>query len=365
MSSGYMKSDSIKAPLDPVTASSIQQNQSVANNSKRPLPSETDESLIPMRRPSVTKQASADNIDRNVSLERSSITDTNRALNDSMRSTTTEQTASMGVASKNRALDATKLPGWAQHSPATFASDPGLAAQNDARNVETSVSTANGSQEGLDTMDDFVKRQPLRRPTQSAASPVEQIRRTEPQMVLARGLSQKTDGAQRLEETTKTDKNFSKTDIPTWRGVGPRGVCTLNARSQSNAAFNKLCPPPNKRYQDERFVEFVFDMKTRTMAVGDPRDTKIASGLSPHQMLAVSIGAESDDITFISPGADSVVGGLFTRNNDTAYTSENSGHYHENWNSQRREEFVNTMRQYGAPVSHSGDYAFDFTNDSA
>lgn len=145
--------------------------------------------------------------------------------------------------------------------------------------------------------------------------------------------------------------------IRTWLGTGPSGVHTLNARSKSNAAIKAYCPHETRG--SIKAIEFIYDTKTKTFAVGRPKDNKIPIGLSPHQRLAVSIGAERKYITFLTPGIENVVGGLFTRFNGVAYTSENSGHFIQNWTDERRVEFVETMKSYGVDISHSGDIAFD------
>ncbi|WP_208449922.1 hemagglutinin repeat-containing protein [Burkholderia sp. BCC0419] len=89
-------------------------------------------------------------------------------------------------------------------------------------------------------------------------------------------------------------------------------------------------------------VEFVFDPTTNTFAVGKPK-----AGLfdgSPHQQLVQSIGANDKNI----------VGGTFSRAPDgSIITTENSGHYGQNWTPQIWNKFQQWLSdRVGVPVNH-------------
>lgn len=99
-----------------------------------------------------------------------------------------------------------------------------------------------------------------------------------------------------------------------------------------------------KNYKPSRRqgIEFVFDPTTNTFAVGKPK-----SGLfegSPHQQLARSIGA--DELK--------VVGGTFSRRADgSIVTTENSGHYGQNWTPETMNKFEKWLsNRLGVPVNH-------------
>lgn len=126
------------------------------------------------------------------------------------------------------------------------------------------------------------------------------------------------------------------TDIPSWKGSGPvSGVLAVNANSKSVRAIQEY-------YPSEGAVEFVFDTRTNTFAVGKPNDGSIMG--SPHQRLAASIGADGRTI----------VGGMFKRGpNGEILTNEFSGHYWQNWTPEIRQQFERVMREYGLPVMHS------------
>ena len=65
---------------------------------------------------------------------------------------------------------------------------------------------------------------------------------------------------------------------------------------------------------------------------------------SPHEQLAQSIKADTS----------TVVGGMFNRGaNGQILTNEFSGHYWQNWIPEVRQQFTNTMNQYGIKVTHS------------
>jgi hypothetical protein len=87
-------------------------------------------------------------------------------------------------------------------------------------------------------------------------------------------------------------------------------------------------------------VEFVFDPKTNTFAVGKPTNNL---GGSPHQQLAETI--KSDGST--------LVGGMFRRGpNGEVITNEFSGHYWKNWTPEVRAKFEQTLKQYDLNVKH-------------
>jgi hypothetical protein len=84
----------------------------------------------------------------------------------------------------------------------------------------------------------------------------------------------------------------------------------------------------------------VFDPTTNTFAVGKPNVN--LSG-SPHEQLASAIGADRNR----------VVGGEFSRGpNGEIMTNEQSGHYWRNWTPEVRQQFVETMQQYGLQIIH-------------
>lgn len=89
-------------------------------------------------------------------------------------------------------------------------------------------------------------------------------------------------------------------------------------------------------------IEFVYDPFTDTFVTGKP-----ARGLfdgSPHEQLAQSIGA----------GDKPVVGGTMSRGeNGEFFTTENSGHYGQNWNDSIRDQFEAWLSdRLGVPVKH-------------
>lgn len=108
----------------------------------------------------------------------------------------------------------------------------------------------------------------------------------------------------------------------------------VNSSSMSVKAIQNYFPKKGS-------IEFVFDPKTNTFAVGAPK--RGFSG-SPHEQLARSIGA--DETT--------VVGGMFRRGaNGEILTNEASGHFWRNWTPQVKEQFQNAMKRYNLGVSHS------------
>lgn len=89
-------------------------------------------------------------------------------------------------------------------------------------------------------------------------------------------------------------------------------------------------------------VEFVFDPTTNTFAVGTPKSGMLDG--SPHQQLVQTIGANDKN----------VVGGTFTRGPDgSIITTENSGHYGQNWTPQIEAQFQQWLSdRVGVPVRH-------------
>jgi hypothetical protein len=128
---------------------------------------------------------------------------------------------------------------------------------------------------------------------------------------------------------------------PSWKGSGPvPGVLAVNANSKSVRAIQNYYPS-TKNVAFDSDIEFVFDPRTNTFAVGRPNSPSI--GGSPHQRLARSIGADPE----------TVVGGMFKRGPaGEIYTNEGSGHFFQNWNPGNREQFRRVMESYGLPVQH-------------
>ena len=124
--------------------------------------------------------------------------------------------------------------------------------------------------------------------------------------------------------------------IPTWKGSGPApGTIGVNANSKSVGALNNY-------YPKDGAIEFVFDSKINTFVVGKPKSGMFNG--SPHEQLAQSIKADTS----------TVVGGMFKRGaNGEILTNEFSGHYWQNWIPEVRQQFTNTMNQYGIKVTHS------------
>jgi filamentous hemagglutinin len=112
------------------------------------------------------------------------------------------------------------------------------------------------------------------------------------------------------------------------------GVLEASGRTQSFGAL--------RNYYPQNSVEYVFNPQTGQFVVGRPAASAGFNG-SPHQQLAQSIGADRS----------TVVGGTLTRRSDGVFvTTENSGHYWQNWTPAVREQFVDTMRGYGFDVIH-------------
>jgi RHS repeat-associated protein len=132
-------------------------------------------------------------------------------------------------------------------------------------------------------------------------------------------------------------KTAEKTAVQTAEraGSGPvSGVLEASAGSKSFAAL--------RNYNPRRGVEYVFDPTNGKFAVGRP---SAGAGLrgSPHEQLAQSIGANPS----------TVVGGTLTRGASGIFkTTENSGHFWQNWTNEIRQQFVRTMQGYGFDVVH-------------
>ena len=121
------------------------------------------------------------------------------------------------------------------------------------------------------------------------------------------------------------------------RGSGPvPGVIEVSPRVQSTKVLQYY-------YPKQGGIEFVFDPKTNTFAVGKPHPSTGFTG-SPHQKLAQSIGAEEATL----------VGGTFRRGeNGEILTDELSGHYGEKWTDSIRKQFVQFMEEAtGLVVNH-------------
>jgi filamentous hemagglutinin len=89
-------------------------------------------------------------------------------------------------------------------------------------------------------------------------------------------------------------------------------------------------------------VEFVYDPIARRLAAGRPQSGQFDD--SPHQQLAQSIDAVHSK----------VLGGTLQRGESAEFfTSEQSGHYGQNWNDFYRETFPNWLAEItGLPTKH-------------
>lgn len=122
---------------------------------------------------------------------------------------------------------------------------------------------------------------------------------------------------------------------PKFSGSGPAPGVIAITDSTSVGALRNYFPTGGG-------VEFVYDPTTNTFAVGKP-----TAGLfdgSPHQQLVQSIGANDQNI----------VGGTFSRGADgSIVTTENSGHYGQNWTPQIWNQFQQWLSsRVGVPVNH-------------
>ena len=126
-----------------------------------------------------------------------------------------------------------------------------------------------------------------------------------------------------------------RTAAPVFSGSGPApGIIAITDNTSVGALKNY--------YPSGGGVEFVYDPTTSTFAVGAPK-----AGLfdgSPHQKLVQSIGAKDENI----------VGGTFSRAPDgSIITTENSGHYGQNWTPQIEKQFQEWLsKRVGVTVNH-------------
>lgn len=142
----------------------------------------------------------------------------------------------------------------------------------------------------------------------------------------------------------KSEAYWSKVKIETggvktptsWQGSGPApGVLGLEPGSVSSKAIQNYFPSTKNGS-----IEFVFDPKTSTFAVGKPTTNL---GGSPHQQLAETIKSDGS----------ALVGGMFRRGpNGEVITNEFSGHYWKNWTPEVRAKFERTLKQYDLNVKH-------------
>ena len=126
------------------------------------------------------------------------------------------------------------------------------------------------------------------------------------------------------------------TGTPKFSGSGPApGVVAIT--DETSVAVLKNYKPSGREG-----IEFVFDPTTNTFAVGKPK-VGLFDG-SPHQQLARSIGADESK----------VVGGTFSRKSDgSIVTTENSGHYGQNWTPEIWSKFETWLsNRLGVPVNH-------------
>ncbi len=132
-----------------------------------------------------------------------------------------------------------------------------------------------------------------------------------------------------VAEGTKGNKN--------WQGSGPApGVLGLEPGSISSKAIQNYFPSTKNGS-----VEFIFDPKTSTFAVGKPTSNL---GGSPHQQLAKTIKADGANL----------VGGMFRRGpNGEVITNEFSGHYWKNWTPEIREKFEKALKEHNLDVKHN------------
>jgi filamentous hemagglutinin len=123
------------------------------------------------------------------------------------------------------------------------------------------------------------------------------------------------------------------------KGSGPvPGVIEISNRSKSTKAFNNYFP--SKKVQNT--IDFVFDPKTNTFLVGQPKYAKQTSG---HPALA--------EILCYGPRDEIIVAGMFSRGKNGEFlTKESSGHYWQNWNDPIRNQFIEFMKSQGIEMTH-------------
>lgn len=124
-----------------------------------------------------------------------------------------------------------------------------------------------------------------------------------------------------------------------WPGTGGSGPVkgTIGITNETSTAALKNYYPAGGG------VEFVYDPATSTFVAGRPARGQFDG--SPHQQLAQSINASDEKV---------VVGGTFTRGpNGEFLTTENSGHYGQNWTDPVRAQFQTWLSsRVGKPVNH-------------
>jgi YD repeat-containing protein len=121
--------------------------------------------------------------------------------------------------------------------------------------------------------------------------------------------------------------------VSTWKGAGPiPGTFGVEPATGSVTGLKNYNPKTGA-------VEYIFDPDTSKFVVGRPKEW---NG-SPHETLARSVSADPSR----------VVGGMFRRDADGGIlTNEFSGHYHQNWTPEVRQQFVDFMRSKGVPTNH-------------
>ncbi|ENW03210.1 polymorphic toxin type 43 domain-containing protein [Acinetobacter beijerinckii] len=120
--------------------------------------------------------------------------------------------------------------------------------------------------------------------------------------------------------------------ITNWRGSGPvHGVIAINQQSNTSVL---------KKYTG-RSVEFIFDPKSNTFAFGS---VSVFKNGSPHEQLVQSIGIKRNN--------NFTVGGIMSVKNGVVSTTENSGHYGQNWTPKVREQFKLFMASKGIKLDH-------------
>lgn len=124
-----------------------------------------------------------------------------------------------------------------------------------------------------------------------------------------------------------------------WPGTGGAGPVkgTIGITNETSTASLR------NYYPKGGGVEFVYDPVANTFVAGRP-EKGLFNG-SPHQQLAQSINATNERV---------VVGGTFTRGpNGEFLTTENSGHYGQNWTDPVRAQFEAWLRSRSEmPVTH-------------
>lgn len=123
------------------------------------------------------------------------------------------------------------------------------------------------------------------------------------------------------------------------KGSGPvAGVIEISHRSKSTKAFKNYFP--SRKVQNT--IDFVFDPKTNTFLVGQPKYAKQISG---HPALAEILG--------YGPIDETIVAGMFSRGAKGEFlTKEHSGHYWQNWNEAIRNQLIEFMKSKGIELVH-------------